>query len=62
MLCKEKEKEKGEEYEIGYPFVKCYNTTLGTHQIIETHLVVYGILRNFTFWYHYGELFCELLL
>ncbi|XP_015168116.1 uncharacterized protein [Solanum tuberosum] len=45
----------GEEYEIRCPCVKCYNTTLGTRKIVETHLIVYGIIRNYTFWYHHGE-------
>ena len=38
------------------------NTTLGTRQIIETHLLVYGKHRNYTFWYHYEECIGKLLL
>jgi len=45
----------GEEYEIRCPCVKCYNTTLGTRKTVETHLQVYGIIKNYTFWYHHGE-------
>ncbi|KAH0765148.1 hypothetical protein KY285_001019 [Solanum tuberosum] len=45
----------GEEYEIRCPCVKCYNTTLGTRKIVETHLIAYGIIHNYTFWYHHGE-------
>ncbi|XP_049396661.1 uncharacterized protein LOC125860692 [Solanum stenotomum] len=45
----------GEEYEIRCPCVKCCNTTLGTHEIVETHLIVYGIIQNYTYWYHHGE-------
>ncbi|KAH0698096.1 hypothetical protein KY289_015578, partial [Solanum tuberosum] len=39
-----------EEYEIRCPCVKCYNTTLGTRKTVETHLQVYGIIKNYTFW------------
>ncbi|XP_019225059.1 PREDICTED: uncharacterized protein LOC109206668 [Nicotiana attenuata] len=49
----------GEEYEIRCPYVKCCNTTLGTRKIVETHLKVYGIIQNYTFWYHHGEKFGE---
>nr|XP_009797506.1 PREDICTED: uncharacterized protein LOC104243923 [Nicotiana sylvestris] len=45
----------GEEYEIRCPCVKCCNTTLGTRKTVETHLQVYGIIQNYTFWYHHGE-------
>ncbi|XP_060211321.1 uncharacterized protein LOC132638477 isoform X1 [Lycium barbarum] len=45
----------GEEYEIRCPCVKCCNTTLGTREIVETHLKVYGIIQNYTFLYHHGE-------
>ncbi|XP_019248394.1 PREDICTED: uncharacterized protein LOC109227650 [Nicotiana attenuata] len=45
----------GEEYEIRCPCVKCCNTTLGTHKTVETHLQVYRIIQNYTFWYHHGE-------
>ncbi|XP_027768107.1 uncharacterized protein LOC107001969 [Solanum pennellii] len=45
----------GKEYEIRCPCVKCYNTTLATRKIMETHLIVYGIICNYTFWYHHGE-------
>ncbi|KAK6791485.1 hypothetical protein RDI58_010566 [Solanum bulbocastanum] len=49
----------GEQYEIRCPYVKCYNTILGTHKTVETHLQVYGIIKNYTFWYHHGERLCE---
>ncbi|XP_060170527.1 uncharacterized protein LOC132601465 [Lycium barbarum] len=45
----------GEDYEIRCPCVKCCNTTLGTRETVETHLKVYGIIQNYTFWYHHGE-------
>ncbi|XP_049345089.1 uncharacterized protein LOC125809514 [Solanum verrucosum] len=45
----------GEEYEIRCPCVKCYNTNLGTRKTVETHLQVFGIIKNYTFWYYHGE-------
>ncbi|KAG5585215.1 hypothetical protein H5410_045649, partial [Solanum commersonii] len=27
----------------------------GTRKIVETHFLVYGIIRNYTFWYHHRE-------
>ncbi|KAH0679094.1 hypothetical protein KY289_020269 [Solanum tuberosum] len=45
----------GEEYEIRCLCVKCYNTTLETRKTVGTHLQVYGIIKNYTFWYHHGE-------
>jgi len=42
-------------YEIRCPCIKCCNTTLGTRKTVETHLKVYGIIQNYTFWYHHGE-------
>lgn len=38
------------------------NTTLGTRKTVETHLLVYGIIQNYTFWYHHGEHLGEPLL
>ncbi|KAK6782081.1 hypothetical protein RDI58_019877 [Solanum bulbocastanum] len=49
----------GEQYEIRCACVKCYNTILGTRKTVETHLQVYGIIKNYTFWYHHGEQLCE---
>nr|XP_009786325.1 PREDICTED: uncharacterized protein LOC104234459 [Nicotiana sylvestris] len=46
-------------YEIRCPCVKCCNTTLGTHETVESHLKVYGIIQNYTFWYHHGEILGE---
>ncbi|WMV09010.1 hypothetical protein MTR67_002395 [Solanum verrucosum] len=51
----------GEEQEILCPCVKCFNTILGNHKLVETHFLVYGIIRNYTFWYHHGERLGELL-
>ena len=30
-------------------------TTLGTLKTVETRLLVHGIIRSYTFWYHHGE-------
>nr|XP_016451210.1 PREDICTED: uncharacterized protein LOC107775916 [Nicotiana tabacum]XP_016451216.1 PREDICTED: uncharacterized protein LOC107775916 [Nicotiana tabacum]XP_016451223.1 PREDICTED: uncharacterized protein LOC107775916 [Nicotiana tabacum] len=49
----------GELYEIRCPCVKCCNTTLGTRETGEIHLKVYGIIQNYTFWYHHGEVLGE---
>ncbi|XP_070032150.1 uncharacterized protein [Nicotiana tomentosiformis] len=49
----------GELYEIRCPCVKCCNTTLGTRETVEIHLKVYGIIRNYTFWYYHGEVLGE---
>ncbi|XP_052176708.1 uncharacterized protein LOC127791014 [Diospyros lotus] len=41
--------------EIRCPCVKCNNTYERSHEVVETHITVYGIVQNYTFWYHYGE-------
>jgi len=48
-----------EMYEIRCLCVKCCNTTLGTRETVRTHLKVYGIIKNYTFWYHHGEVLGE---
>ncbi|XP_049381430.1 uncharacterized protein LOC125846002 [Solanum stenotomum] len=45
----------GEKNEIRCPCIKCFNTIFGTRKTVETHLIVHGIIRNYTFWYHHGE-------
>ncbi|KAH0720115.1 hypothetical protein KY284_005145 [Solanum tuberosum] len=45
----------GETDEIRCPCVKCCNTTPGTRKMVRDHLIVYGIIQNYTFWYHHGE-------
>lgn len=37
------------EYEICCRCIKCYNRTLQTRKIVETHLIIYRTLKNFTF-------------
>ena len=52
----------GENNEIRCPCVKCGNTYLGSREMVETHLRVYGMMENYTFWYHHEEKFGELNL
>lgn len=49
----------GELYEIRCPCIRCCNTTLGTRETVEQHLKVHGIIQNYTFWYHHGEVLGE---
>ncbi|KAF2286605.1 hypothetical protein GH714_006671 [Hevea brasiliensis] len=48
-------KKTGRRGEIRCPCVKCSNTYSATREVVGTHLKVYGIIRNYTFWYHHGE-------
>ncbi|XP_052185250.1 uncharacterized protein LOC127796886 [Diospyros lotus] len=41
--------------EIRCPCVKCNNTYERSHEVVETHITIYGIVQNYTFWYHHGE-------
>ena len=41
--------------EIRCPCVKCNNTYERSREVVETHITVYGIVQNYTFWYHHGE-------
>nr|CAD1838579.1 unnamed protein product [Ananas comosus var. bracteatus] len=45
----------GKNKKIRCPCVKCGNTYSGTRELVESHLKVYGIVQNYTFWYHHGE-------
>ena len=45
----------GEEHEVRCPRVKCNNTNYGTRELIQSHLIMYGIVKNYTFWYDHGE-------
>ncbi|CAN1155708.1 hypothetical protein LINPERHAP2_LOCUS20559 [Linum perenne] len=40
---------------IRCPCVKCYNGRQGTRETVRTHLIVNGIVQNYTFWCHHGE-------
>nr|CAD1832988.1 unnamed protein product [Ananas comosus var. bracteatus] len=48
-------KRTGKNKEIRCPCVKCGNTYSGTRELVESHLKVYRIVQNYTFWYHHGE-------
>ncbi|XP_058006773.1 uncharacterized protein LOC110657485 [Hevea brasiliensis] len=48
-------KKTGRRGEIRCPCVKCSNMYSATREVVGTHLKVYGIIRNYTFWYHHGE-------
>ncbi|XP_020082200.1 uncharacterized protein LOC109705831 isoform X1 [Ananas comosus] len=48
-------KRTGKNKKIRCPCVKCGNTYSGTREVVESHLKVYGIVQNYTFWYHHGE-------
>ncbi|XP_057993145.1 uncharacterized protein LOC131174101 [Hevea brasiliensis] len=48
-------KKTGKHGKIRCPCVKCSNTYSATREVVGTHLKVYGIIRNYTFWYHHGE-------
>ncbi|WMV40449.1 hypothetical protein MTR67_033834 [Solanum verrucosum] len=41
--------------EIRCPCVKCCNAVSRTREIVRSHLIVHGIIQNYTFWYHHGE-------
>ncbi|KAL8512519.1 hypothetical protein ACS0TY_018844 [Phlomoides rotata] len=45
----------GEQREIRCPCVKFKNTDKGSREVVEMHLNVYGMMPNYTFWYHHGE-------
>ena len=38
----------GEEHEVRCPCVKCNNTNSGTREVIQSHLIRYGIVKNYT--------------
>ena len=48
-------KKIGQNGKIRCPCIKCCNTVLETHEVVELHLKVYGIIKNYTFWYHHEE-------
>nr|XP_033514204.1 uncharacterized protein LOC104104714 [Nicotiana tomentosiformis]XP_033514205.1 uncharacterized protein LOC104104714 [Nicotiana tomentosiformis]XP_033514206.1 uncharacterized protein LOC104104714 [Nicotiana tomentosiformis] len=41
--------------EIHCPCIKCCNVISGTRELVKSHLIVHGIIQNYTFWYHHGE-------
>ncbi|CAN1132472.1 hypothetical protein LINPERHAP2_LOCUS16281 [Linum perenne] len=48
-------KKNGGSEGIRCPCVKCFNGRQGTRETVATHLIVNGIVRNYTFWCHHGE-------
>jgi len=40
---------------IKCPCVKYCNSSEHTRDVVEIHLIAYGILEGYTFWYHHGE-------
>ncbi|KAH0722394.1 hypothetical protein KY290_005073 [Solanum tuberosum] len=45
----------GETQEIRCPCIRCCNASSKTHEIVRSHLLVYGIIQSYTFRYHHGE-------
>jgi len=45
----------GETQEIRCPRVRCCNASSKTREMVRSHLLVYGIIQIYTFWYHQGE-------
>nr|XP_016454278.1 PREDICTED: uncharacterized protein LOC107778517 [Nicotiana tabacum] len=41
--------------EIRCPCVKCCNEISETREMVRSHLIVYGMIQNYTLWYHHGE-------
>jgi len=41
--------------EIRCPCVKCCNAISRTREMVISHLIVHGMIQNYTFWYHHGE-------
>ncbi|WMV54811.1 hypothetical protein MTR67_048196 [Solanum verrucosum] len=35
--------------------MKCCNASSRTREMVRSHLLVHGIVRSYTFWYHHGE-------
>ena len=44
---------------IRCPCVKCVNIGFETREEVQGHLLAYGIVKRYTFWYHHGERFSE---
>lgn len=44
----------GETQEIRCPCIRCCNASSKTHEMVRSHLLVYGIIQSYTFWYHHG--------
>jgi len=40
---------------IRCPCRKCLNIEFGSRDLVHGHLLAYGIVKRYTFWYHHGE-------
>ncbi|KAL2937153.1 Claudin-8 [Bienertia sinuspersici] len=40
---------------IRCPCLRCLNIETGDRDKVRNHLLVYGIVKRYTFWYHHGE-------
>ena len=38
---------------------KCVNIKFGSCELVHRHLLAYGTVKRYTFWYHHGETFSE---
>ncbi|XP_020258591.1 uncharacterized protein LOC109835000 [Asparagus officinalis] len=47
--------EKDEDFEIRCPCIKCSNVKSGNRELVKTHLIVHGIIKNYRFWCHHDE-------
>ncbi|XP_057250770.1 uncharacterized protein LOC130591463 [Beta vulgaris subsp. vulgaris] len=45
----------GEIEKIKCPCVKCSNASFQSLNMVKDHLLTYGIIEGYTFWYHHGE-------
>lgn len=41
--------------EIRCPCVRCCYASSTTREMVRSHLLLYGIIESYTFWYHHGE-------
>lgn len=49
----------GDGGKIRCPCIKCCNTYNLSREVVYSHLMAYGIIRSYTFWYHHGEILGE---
>lgn len=45
----------GEKEKIKCPCVKCKNSSFGSPNMVRDHLLTFGIIQSYNFWYHHGE-------
>ena len=49
---------------LGAEFIRCLctkfaNIEFGSRGLVHGHLLAYGMVNKYTFWYHHGETFSE---